>query len=423
MTFTELVINQIMKFLFEDRPVWGRFRLLALFLVPCALLFVGIFGVFAGPFSNLLLTGLIIYFLGFISAFVASVAYLRDIYELETDRSAFRHLITCLFGVLVPKIRVTNKIHDSDWKEMIEKIGGPAILNIGAGYAVLTETLTAPAHIYGQGGGHFISWQERVHEVIDLHEQEGGPSSLQATSRDGIEVTVENIRYNYRIWDHQWEMHGNKITNLQNPFPFSEAAIHNFVYNRTVQIDNAGRENPFSWHGLIGGRVKGIIKGYINEHLLDYVIASREHENANPRGEIRSKAYHPDFIQSLRSVGTILRWWDPGEFKSHDEIETQFLANWSVDLDSNIKLNQAYGSAQIQAYEELGRAEAEAELLMSILHSLGGIEFSADKAQSLQNLILLRTAQVIRALNTPDTSPESNKEKKESDTKDEKRGK
>jgi hypothetical protein len=54
-----------------------------------------------------------------------------------------------------------------------------------------------------------------------------------------------------------------------------------------------------------------------------------------------------------------------------------------------------------QAYEELGRAEAEAELLMSIIHALDGIQFASDKTQTLQNLILMRTAQVIKALNTP----------------------
>jgi hypothetical protein len=420
MTLTELVIRQIGKFFLDDKPLWGKFRLLVWVLIPFLILIADIgWGIF-GALSSLFQSVLILYFLSLISAFAASVAYIRDIYGMETDRIPFRHFITCLFGVFVPKIKVTNKIHDSDWKEMVEKIGGPAFLNIDTGYAVITETMTAPAHIYGQGGRQFVSWQERVQDVIDLHEQEGGPSNLQATSRDGIEVKAENLRFNFRIWDHQWDSQGNKASDSQNPFPLSKDAIHNFVYNRIVQIDKAGQQKPFSWREVVGGQVKGIVKGYINEHLLDDVIASREHaENKNPRKEIRDRAYGADFRQRMRLIGTILRWWDPGEFRSQDDIETQFLANWGVDLDGNIKLNQASGSAQIQAYEELGRAEAEAELLMSILRSLDGIKFSSDKTQSLQNLILMRTAQVIRALNTPKLDSDSDGKKQDADSGDE----
>lgn len=420
MTLTELVIRQIGKFFLDDKPIWGKLRLLAWVLMPLLFLIADIgWGIF-GRFSNFFQTVIILYLLSLVSAFAASVSYIRDIYGMETDRIPFRHFITCLFGVFVPKIEVTNKIHDSDWKEMLEKIGGPAFLNINTGYAVITETLTAPAHIYGPGGRQFVSWQERVQDVIDLHEQEGGPSNLSATSRDGIEVKVENLRFNFRIWDHQWESQGNKASDSLNPFPYSKDAIHNFIYNRTVQIDKAGRQKPFSWFDVVGGRVKGIVRGYINEHLLDDVIATREHaENKNPRKTIRDLAYGSDFRQKMRSIGTILRWWDPGEFTSQDDIELQFLSNWGVELDNNIKRNQAYGNAQKKAFEELGRAEAEAELLMSILRSLDGIKFSSDKTQSLQNLILMRTAQVIRALNTPKLDSDSNGKKQDADSGDE----
>jgi hypothetical protein len=83
-------------------------------------------------------------------------------------------------------------------------------------------------------------------------------------------------------------------------------------------------------------------------------------------------------------------------------------------------LNKAHGEAQQLAYEELGRAEAEAELLMSIINSLNGIKLAADKPHTLQNLILMRTAQVIRALNTPahdDQSKGSNDEDKRKQAK------
>lgn len=401
MILSELIIRQIKKFLLGDRRPFGWLRLLFLVVIPLMLFVLDALWTVFGPYSSLFRQIALIYFLGLISAFTSSTVYIRDIYEQETDRIPFRHFSACFFGVLTPKVKVTNRIQDSAWKEMVEKIGGPAFLNIGAGYAVLTETLTAPAHIYGQGSKHFISRQERVYEIIDLHEQEGSVPEVKATTRDGIGVIVENLKFNYRIWDSQWEAHQKSQTKARNPFPFSEDVIHKYVYNRFVQVDENRKQKAFSWSGLVSRRVQGIIKEYINEHRLDDVIASREHEKGNnPRKKIRDRAYQSGFMSSLRSIGTILRWWDPGEFKSLDDIESQFLSNWSVDLKSNVKLNRAYGDAQKQAYEELGRAEAEAELLMSIIHALDGIKFGSDKTQTLQNLILMRTAQVLRALNT-----------------------
>jgi hypothetical protein len=241
-----------------------------------------------------------------------------------------------------------------------------------------------------------------VQEFIELHEQEGKVGDVTAITRDGIEVTVENIRFLYRLWDRQWESETTRPTRAVNPYPFSKDAIFDFVYRRTVGVDDMGNQKPFSWRDAVKGRLQGIIRDYIGDHKLDDVIASREHrEQEHPRVVIRRKAYDPDFKKGMRSMGTVLRWWDPGEFKSMKNIEDQFLSNWSVDIENRIHLNEVHGKAQKEAYEELGRAEAEAELLMSIINSLEGIKLASDKPHTLQNLILMRTAQVIRALNTP----------------------
>jgi hypothetical protein len=402
MSFSEIITHQIKKFLCGDGRFLGILRLTIFVVIPSLFFILVSWWSIFGAISNVFRQVILIYFFALISAFAASVAYIKDIYEEETDRIPFRHFVACFFGLFIPKIKISNRIQDSAWKEMVEKIGGPAILNIEAGYAVLTETLTSPAHIYGQGSRHFISHQERVYEIIDLHEQEGSIPKVTAWTKDGIEVTAANVKFNYRLWDSQWERYRSDQAKVKNPFPFSKEAIHNYVYNRFVSVDEHGKQKSFSWPSVVSGRIQGIIRDYITERRLDDVIASREYEQKNnPREEIRDIAYQPRFEASLRTIGTTLRWWDPGEFRSLGDIESQFLSNWSVDFKSNVRLNQAYGEAQKQAYEELGRAEAEAELLMSIIHALDGIKFASDKTQTLQNLILMRTAQVIKALNTP----------------------
>ena len=398
MTSSAYFTKQVRNILLGDRKIHGLFRFTILVLLPWVPLLIELKWKILGPYLNYYWQLLVIYYLGLLSAIAGAVAYIKDIYGLDSDRMPFRHFVSSFFGVLIPKIQISNKMQDSDWKEMIETIGGPAILDIKPGYAVLTETLTSPANIYGQGSGHFISRQERIHELVDLHEQEGAVREVKATTRDGIAVIVENLKYNYSLWDSQWETNPVTQFDVLNPFPFSTEAIHNLVYNRTVAVDDQGNPKKFEWMGAVGGKVQGILKDYISERRLDDVIATHEHLKENPRKEIQDKAYQPDFKKNLRLIGTVLRWWDPGEFKSLATIEGQFLSNWSVDIKSNIQINQAYGEAQKQAYAELGRAEAEAELLMSIIHSLQGIRFGDNNTQTLQNLILMRTAQVIRAL-------------------------
>lgn len=417
MFLTSFGFRLIKELLLGDRPFLGLLRCFVLLEIPVLLILWDLrWGLF-GPFSPLVQRLALLYFLGFSSAFVAGIAYLKDIYDLDSHHMPFHHLVSSFLGLGAPNLSVANRFKDASGKEMVEKIGGPAHLNIAPGYTVLTETLGAPAHIYGPGK-RFISRGERVQEFVELHEQEGKDGDVRAITRDGIEVTVENIRFLYRLWDRQWESETTRLSRSVNPYPFSKEAIFDFVYRRTVSVDDRGNQRPFSWRDAVKGRLQGIIRDYIGDHKLDDVIASREYrEPEHPRVVIRRKAYDLDFKKGMRSMGTILRWWDPGEFKSLEHVEKQFLSNWSVDIENRIELNRAQGEAQKQAYEELGRAEAEAELLMSIINSLDGIRLASDKPHTLQNLILMRTAQVIRALNTPAPNGHS----KDSDDQDKKK--
>ena len=421
MSLTSFVLRLIHELLLGDRhfrgwPLPGLFRCIVLVELPVLIFFGNAWWGLFGPYSALVQQLELLYFLGLSSALVAGVAYLKDIYHLDSHRMPFRHLISSFLGLGVPHIDVSNRLKDASGKDMVETIGGPAHLNIAPGYAVLTETLTAPSNIYGPGR-KFISRHERVQEFIDLHEHEDAIDSVTAITRDGIGVTVENIRFLYRLWDRQWESDTTRPTRALDPYPFSKEAIFDFVYPRTVGVDALGYQRPFSWRDAVRGRLGAIIKDFISDRKLEDVIASREHrEQDHPRVVIRRKAYEPDFKKGMRSMGTVLRWWDPGEFKSMKNIEDQFLSNWSVDIDSRIHSNRAQGDAQKQAYEELGRAEAEAELLISIINSLEGIKLAADKPHTLQNLILMRTAQVIRAMNTPTHNGHS----KDPDDKDKK---
>ncbi len=404
MSINNLPNRLLNRLLLGDRKPEGFIRFLVLIITPLAVLLTNtVLTVFYG-WSFAIGQIILLYFLGFISAFTTVVYYIGDIYKEEFDKIPFRYFMACFLGVFQPQIQVNGATLEPTWHGMVEKIGGPASLDIDPGFVVLTESLTAPEKVYGQGKGQFMSRYERIYEIIDLREQEGMVEKVTAITRDGIKVMVEKIKFNYRIWDSRWEgLYRDQSVN-RNPYPYSKQAIFNYAYNRSVQLDAQKKLRLAQWPDVVSGRVQGLIKDYISEHKLDDVIASRDQYKKETREEIFGRAFQPGFRDGLRAVGTILKWWDPGEFRSQPDVEKQFISNWSVDIISDIKLNQAYGNAQKLAYEELGRAEAEAELLMSIIHAMDGVRMGTDKVQTLQNLILLRTAQVIKALNTPSSN-------------------
>ncbi len=394
-----------------DKTLEGILRFSLLVLLPLGILLTNIALSLIYNFSFLLGKILLVYFFGLISATATAVYYIMDIYGYEFDRIPFKYFMACFFGLITPRIRVNRKKEDLVWLEMVEKIGGPAILEVDPGFVVLTETLSAPGIIYYRGKKTFMSRRERIHEIVDLREQEGFIDSVTATTRDGIQVTVDKVKFNYRIWDSRWDGMYKDQHITRNPYPFSKQAIHDYAYKRDVKLNKEGKPELMSWEDAVQGQVKGILKGYISNCKLEEVIAPRDQGKNKHREEIEQKAYTDDFKEKLRAFGTLLRWWDPGEFKSQVAIEKQFVSDWSVKVTSDIEINKAYGNAQKMAYEELGRAEAEAELLMSIIHAMDGIKFGRDKVQTLQNLILLRTAQVIKALNTNNTKDEISKKK------------
>ena len=404
--------NPLHNFLFGDRRA-GWLRLVLLVVLPLGVIIYQLYSWFMVGSSFRLSWFVLIYFFGLLSALSTAVYYIKDIYNEELDKLPARYLFASFFGWFPPRIQINAREERSVYDRMVDVIGGPAYLEVDPGWVVLTETLSAPGKIYGHGKKHFMSRYERIAEVVNLHEQEAKHAPISAFTRDGIKVLVDDVRFNYRIFDARWELREHDQPALtRKPFPYSRDAIHNYAYKRSVVLNASNEPELTKWEKAVSIKVSGIISDFINNHKLDDIIAPRDQDNKFLRNKIREKAYEPDFIKGLRDIGTVLTWWDPGEFHTEEKtIEKQFVANWSADIKSEIEINKAHGEARRMEYEELGRAEAEAELLMSIIHALEGIKLGKDKVQTLQNLILLRTAQVIKALGynpQPGGSPQKN---------------
>jgi hypothetical protein len=183
------------------------------------------------------------------------------------------------------------------------------------------------------------------------------------------------------------------------------------IYNRIVS-----EQGVEDWSSGVAGIIRGVISKYINRKTLDHLTAPEE-SGADPRGDIQRELHSQDVTNNLRQRGTELLWIDIGSFEIANKlVEQQRLNTWQAKWMGDARLARSYGDAQRLAYQEIGRAEAQAEMLISIMHALSDVNLRGGTRQSLRDVILVRTAQLLEAMgeNAPketNTLPDAGQEK------------
>jgi hypothetical protein len=71
---------------------------------------------------------------------------------------------------------------------------------------------------------------------------------------------------------------------------------------------------------------------------------------------------------------------------------------WEAKWKGESKLNLAKGEAESIAYQEMGRAEGQADIIRSIIKALESINLSPNQPQNVRNVVLAHIAQVIEAM-------------------------
>ena len=130
---------------------------------------------------------------------------------------------------------------------------------------------------------------------------------------------------------------------------------------------------------------------------------------SDPRTEITSNMYKGIRLR-LRTVGAELLWFDLGHFGISDRmkatISDQRVDTWSARWDGDAMVVRSYGEARRLAYQDMGRAEGQADLLLSIIQSLdeagfeggyGDGEKKEERLRNLRSIIWMRIAQILDA--------------------------
>jgi len=318
--------------------------------------------------------------------------FVRDVYELKRLHRALSYIGSSFFGLDYPTITVDAGEIKSDGGEqnLLDAIGGPGYCAIQPGNAVIFRNLRQPSST-SVTGTYFMAPFERIGQIADLDEQQGYLEEASTITRDGIQVKLTDVRFRYRIATDI--VNGKPLRpSLQNPYPYSEKALNNMTYN--LSVSKTGLD---TWHQTVSRVVVGAIMEFINANDIDFLTAPRE-EGKNPRLSMKNEVFAQGIQKALEGNGAELLWVDVGHIDIvREEVDSQRVDLWSTDLMGDARVKQAYGDAIYQVNMEVGRAEAQAELIISIANAFQNIRLGPNSRQDVQRLLVARTAQVLDA--------------------------
>jgi hypothetical protein len=322
--------------------------------------------------------------------------YLQDAFKFEKFGQALNYLTASLFGSGYPTLTVMDgrTVVPQDEVNTLQSIGGPGYLEVRPGNVVLLERGAGPTNVYG-AGRYFIRRFETVREIMDLREIYRKRDAVEATTKDGIAITLRNVEATFRI-DTGRQPQRTEI----EPYPFAIKAVRAATYGRGVDKDG----NVIDWGNLIMVLVTARILAWISHQRLDRLTAPIEDD---PRVALRAEFETPEFRRLLSHFGAELVHVNIGHLDTPGAVDSQRLDNWQSFWLSQDKLALAQGEALQLAYEELGRAEGQAEMLKTIAKALDAASPGAPPGEAeTSQLVILRISQLLETMTTHDETPE-----------------
>ncbi len=332
---------------------------------------------------------------GFICILFAGGAYIQDLHGLKFFRNGIRYILSSAFGLLYPRLIIDGgkKQIAKGTANLIDVVGGPGYALVQPGNAVAFQYLRSPSRISNYNR-YFLKPFETIHEIISLDEQHESVPPTTTFTRDGLQVRLTDVHFRFRLLPRENTAQPEQRT-PESAYDMSERAVTSAAYNRSV--DNNGQD---SWHAAVRRVVNGSIIDFINANDIDYLTAPRA-EGISPRLDAQKILQGSGIRNALRNLGAELLWVDVGHLEIvEEEVDEDRLSQWAAPLRGDANTTRAYGEAKLQAYHELGRAEAQAELILSITQALENANLGDDPTESLRTILLSRTAQVIDSMRT-----------------------
>ncbi len=336
---------------------------------------------------------------------LAAAYFIKDVYALPQLRMGLSYVFYSMFGTNYPRLVIDGgkkQLKEGEFN-LLDKIGGPGYVVVQPGNAVLFSRLRGPSGV-GITRSVFLKRFETISMIASLDEQHYNEEELgPITTKDGIKVTLRDINYRFRVVS-------STPRSLQNPYPFDQEAIRKMAANRTVNTFGIS-----SWRQNVNGMIRSALINYINDHTIDFLTAPRE-GGIDPRSDMRAAMMSERSLRTFETVGAELLWIDVGHIDINgSEVDAERVNFWAADWVGSADAARAFGDAKRQAYQEIARAEAQAEMIMGIAHSLENMNMYNDPGDNIRNILLTRTAQIIDAISHAEDQSEKKKVKRQND--------
>jgi hypothetical protein len=324
-----------------------------------------------------------------ILVFMSGARYLHFLYKFPSIRVALKYLTSVTFGWFYPRISIDDRFNlpDEDSRNWLTYKGGPGYLFVQPGLAVVLERLDAPSRILS-AGNHYITRFERLVDVVDLKDQLIEIQEERAMTKDRFEISVKGVYFRYRINSTARSEVKSAQINME-PYPFSIASVRNLHYNRPISKDG-----PMKWEKMVQDSVVNEITSFINEN--NFATLTMFDPSGNDTREMMAKRIRsPEFRNKLRNIGTKLVWFDVGNFGLPEEFESEKVINpWQATWMNKTATTKAIGDAQRISLQEIGKAEAQAEILRKIVDILNSMDYSDDYSEINRSMVISKLAQL-----------------------------
>jgi hypothetical protein len=326
---------------------------------------------------------------------MAGARFLQDVFAVEGYWPAISYILSSMFGLWYDHLVIDDgvaKIKENKFSSLLT-FGGPGTVLVQPGNAVMFRKLRRRSR-HGITSSVFLRRFETIGMIADLEDQEEMIDELRVVTKDGIRLLVKGIKYRYRVVS-------NQLKSMENPYPFLDAELDKMAYNMSIR--EQGQPN---WRAFVKQAVTTYSKEFLSDYTVDELTAPRT-DARSPWKEIHVRMTTPSQIPNIRSVGADLLWIDMGHIHIvADVVDDSRIGFWAADWVGNAEAKMAYATGTRMAYQEQARAEAQAELIMSIAHGLEGISFGKNSTDNIRKIFLARTAEVLNSLN-PSTHPDS----------------
>ncbi|MEW5871383.1 MAG: hypothetical protein AB1894_19075 [Chloroflexota bacterium] len=387
-----------------DTPVWGTVRILALLFTIFVLMvlsslfysqsgmpeFAFLYWIFPIGVRYLILilivTGWVI---------MNGARYIQAVYDLETAGRSLFYLLALFTGFGYPRLTVRDgeKQLSSDQENLLDKIGGPGYLFMQPGNVVVIENLSGTPRVVGPGR-QFLSRQEVIKTTLSLAERSATVEKMVAITKDGIPVEARDVRYRYRLLRKADTQVSASPVN-DSLYNFSEEAVLKMAYNRTILSTG----EPV-WHDGVNRVIDTVITDYLAENFIDGLTAPIT-QGRDPRSEIYAQLRSEGVRGRLNGLGAELLWIDIGQFYISEKlVEETRVSSWQTRWEAEANRDRADGESQRLAYQEYGRAEAQAEMVKNVVDVVDAIRVQRDPNDDLQGVYRTVLTGIARLLET-----------------------